>query len=185
MSGPTIRPGAREKAARVKLLLLDVDGVLTDGRIVYDADGRETKAFYVRDGHGIKMLRDAGVEVGIVTGRRSTIVKIRARELGIVLVYQGVHDKVALWCVICDERGLAPEATAYVGDDILDVPLLRKVGFAAAVADAEPCALDAAHFVAARPGGHGAVRDIAEFILHAHGAWETATAEYLAGRDSA
>jgi 3-deoxy-D-manno-octulosonate 8-phosphate phosphatase (KDO 8-P phosphatase) len=179
MSGPTIRPGAREKAARVTLLLLDVDGVLTDGRIVYDTEGRETKAFYVRDGHGIKMLREAGVEVGIVTGRRSVVVEIRARELGIGLVHQGIADKVALWRTICDERGLAPEATAYVGDDIQDVPLLRNVGFAAAVADAEPCVLEAAHYIAGRPGGFGAVRDIAEFILHARGAWDAVTSEYL------
>jgi 3-deoxy-D-manno-octulosonate 8-phosphate phosphatase (KDO 8-P phosphatase) len=169
----------------VKLLLLDVDGVLTDGRIVYDAEGRETKAFYVRDGHGIKMLREAGIEVGIVTGRRSAVVEIRARELGIAQVHQGVTDKVALWRTICGERQLPPEATAYVGDDVLDVPLLRRVGFAAAVADAEPCVLDAVHFVAARPGGHGAVRDVADFILQAHGSWETATAQHLAGRDDA
>jgi 3-deoxy-D-manno-octulosonate 8-phosphate phosphatase (KDO 8-P phosphatase) len=183
MSGPTIRAGAREKAARVTLLLLDVDGVLTDGRIVYDADGREVKAFYVRDGHGIKMLQQAGIEVGIVTGRRSTIVEIRARELGIDLVRQGVSDKVAVWRAICRERRLTPEATAYVGDDIQDVPLMRKVGLAAAVADAEPCVLEAADYVAGRSGGHGAVRDITDFILHAHGAWETATAEYLASNE--
>ena len=185
MSGPRIRPAAREKAARVKLLLLDVDGVLTDGRIAYDAEGGETKACYVRDGHGIKMLREAGVEVGIVTGRRSAVVEIRARELGIALVHQGVSDKVAVWCAISLDRRLEPEATAYVGDDVQDVPLMRRVGFAAAAADAEAGVLATAPYVAARPGGHGAVRDIADFILHDHGAWETATAEYLAGRDSA
>ncbi len=183
MSPPAIRAGAREKAARVKLLLLDVDGVLTDGRIVYDADGREAKAFYVRDGHGIKLLQRAGIEVGIVTARRSAVVEIRARELGIDLVCQGVSDKVAVWRAICGERGLTPEATAYVGDDIQDVPLMRNVGFAATVADAEPCVLEAADYVAGRPGGSGAVRDIADFLLHARGAWNTATAEYLASGD--
>ncbi len=182
MSGPTIRPGAREKAARVTLLLLDVDGVLTDGRIVYDADGREAKTFYVRDGHGIKLLQRAGIEVGIVTARRSAVVEIRARELGIDLVRQGVSDKVAVWRAHCGERRLAPEATAYVGDDIQDVPLMRKVGFAAAVADAEPCVLEAAHYIAGRPGGRGAVRDITDFILHAHGAWDAATSEYLSSK---
>lgn len=180
MSGPVIRPGAREKAARVTLLLLDVDGVLTDGRLVYDADGKEVKAFYVRDGHGIRLLQRAGVAVGIVTARRSAVVEIRARELGIDLVCQGASDKVAVWRAICDERRLTPEETAYVGDDIQDVPLLRRVGFAAAVADAEPCVLEAAHYIAGRSGGRGAVRDIADFILRARGAWETATAEYLA-----
>src|SRR5512139_2437389 len=97
MSGPVIRTGAREKAARVTLLLLDVDGVLTDGRIVYDADGKEIKAFHVRDGHGIKMGQRAGVEVGIITGRRSAVVEIRARELGIRLIRQEALDKVAAW----------------------------------------------------------------------------------------
>jgi 3-deoxy-D-manno-octulosonate 8-phosphate phosphatase (KDO 8-P phosphatase) len=185
MSGPAIRAGAREKAARVTLLLLDVDGVLTDGKIVYDADGREAKTFHVRDGHGIKMLQRAGVTVGIVTARRSVAVEIRARELGIDLVCQGVSDKVAVWRALCGEWGLPPEATAYVGDDIQDVPLLRKVGFAAAVADAEPCVREAAHYVAGRPGGCGAVRDIADFILHARGAWDAATSEYLSTKNDA
>ena len=183
MSGPVIRPGARERAARVTLLLLDVDGVLTDGRLVYDADGEEAKAFYVRDGHGIKLLQRVGIAVGIVTARRSVGVATRARELGIELVYQAASDKVAVWRAICDERRLTPEETAYVGDDIQDVPLLRKVGFAAAVADAEPCVLQAVDYIAGRPGGRGAVRDIADFILHARGAWETVTAEYLASKN--
>ena len=180
MSGPVIRPGARERAARVTLLLLDVDGVLTDGTLVYGADGEEAKAFYVRDGHGIKLLQRVGIAVGIVTARRSVGVATRARELGIELVYQAASDKVAVWRAICDERRLTPEETAYVGDDIQDVPLLRQVGFAAAVADAEVCVLEVAHYITGRPGGFGAVRDIADFILHARGAWETATAEYLA-----
>ena len=179
MSGPAPGPEARERAARVTLLLLDVDGVLTDGVLVYGADGGEAKAFYVRDGHGIKLLQRAGIAVGIVTARRSTVVEVRARELGIELVYQGASDKVAVWRAICDERRLTPQETAYVGDDIQDVPLLRKVGFAAAVADAEPCVREAAHYVAGRPGGRGAVRDIADFILRAHGAWENVAREYL------
>jgi len=179
MSGPVIREGAREKAARVTLLLLDVDGVLTDGGIVYDAEGREIKAFHVRDGHGIKMIQGAGVEVGIITGRRSAIVEIRARELGIGLVRQRALDKVAAWREILGEKHLAPEQTAYVGDDIVDVPLMRAVGFAAAVADAEPHVAAVADYVASRPGGRGAVREIIEFLLHARGAWETAAAQYL------
>lgn len=183
MSGPTIRAGAREKAARVTLLLLDVDGVLTDGTIVYDAAGREAKAFYVRDGHGIKLLQGAGIAVGIVTARRSAVVEMRARELGIDLVRQGVSDKVAVWRDICREKQLTPASTAYVGDDIQDVPLMRNVGFAAAVADAEPGVIEAADYVACRPGGRGAVRDIADFLLHVRGAWQAATAEYLGSGD--
>jgi 3-deoxy-D-manno-octulosonate 8-phosphate phosphatase (KDO 8-P phosphatase) len=183
MSDPVIRAGAREKAVRVALLLLDVDGVLTDGKIMYDADGREIKTFHVRDGHGIKMLQQAGVEVGIVTGRRSPIVETRARELGVALVRQGVSDKVAVWRDMLKEKGLAPAQTAYVGDDILDIPLLRAVGFAAAVGDAEGSVTHAADYVAGRPGGNGAVRDIAEFILRARGSWEAVTAEWLGSRD--
>jgi 3-deoxy-D-manno-octulosonate 8-phosphate phosphatase (KDO 8-P phosphatase) len=172
-----IRAAASEKAARVTLLLLDVDGVLTDGRIIYDADGGESKAFYVCDGHGIKMLQRAGVEVGIITGRRSAVVEIRARELGITLVRQGAPDKVATWREILTEKERTPEATAYVGDDLVDIPLLRQVGFAAAVADAE--AEVAADYVAGRRGGRGAVREITDFLLRARGVWTQATTAYL------
>lgn len=183
MTGPMIRATAREKAARVTLLLLDVDGVLTDGRIIYDADGREIKAFHVRDGHGIKMLQRAGVEVGIITGRRSAVVEIRARELGITLVRQGAQDKVAVWREILEEKRLEPEETAYVGDDIVDIPMMRSAGFAAAVADAEADVIEAADYVAGRRGGRGAVREIIDFLLRARGAWETATAAYLGSGD--
>ncbi len=185
MSAPVVRKGARAKAARVTMLLLDVDGVLTDGRLLYDADGRELKAFHVRDGHGIKMLQQAGVVVGIITGRRSAMVEARARELGITLLKQGVADKVAAWRDILAARGIPPEATAYVGDDILDVPLLRAAGFAACVADAEPCVRKMADYIAGRPGGNGGVRDITDFLLRARGEWEAVTAPLLAPRDDA
>lgn len=179
MKSPRVRPEAAEKAARLRLLLLDVDGVLTDGGIVYDAEGREIKRFHVRDGHGIVMLRRAGVEVGIITGRTSPVVPVRARELGIALVRQGAVDKVAAWREILAERRLLPEETGYVGDDIVDVPLLREVGFAAAVADAEEYVLSAVDYVASRPGGRGAVREIIEFVLRASGAWETVASRYF------
>ncbi len=181
MTEPVVRPGAAAKAARVTLLLLDVDGVLTDGGIVYDDTGREIKRFHVRDGHGIKMLQRAGVAVGIITGRTSGVVAVRAKELGISLVRQGATDKVAAWRDILASRGEAPEATAYVGDDIVDVPLLRSVGFAAAPADAEPYVADAADFVASRPGGHGAVREIVEFRLGTSGRGAAAVARYFGG----
>jgi 3-deoxy-D-manno-octulosonate 8-phosphate phosphatase (KDO 8-P phosphatase) len=179
MITPVIRAGAREKAARVKLLLLDVDGVLTDGRLVYDAAGQELKIFHVRDGQGIKLLIQAGIEVGILSGRRSHVVEVRARELGIRLVQQQVRDKVAAWRQVLEERGLTPADTAYVGDDLPDVLLLRKVGFAAAVGDAIPEAIEAAHYVAGQPGGKGAIREISEFLLRARGAWEAATKDFL------
>jgi len=163
----------------VTLLLLDVDGVLTDGGIVYDDTGREIKRFHVRDGHGIKMLQRAGVEVGIITGRTSGVVAVRAKELGISLVRQGAMEKVAAWREILVSRGLSPEVTAYVGDDIVDVPLLKSVGFAAAPADAEPYVREAADFVSSRAGGHGAVREIVEFVLRSGGRWESVASRYL------
>ena len=179
MTAPVERPGAAARAARVTLLLLDVDGVLTDGGIVYDDGGREIKRFHVRDGHGIKMIQRAGVEVGIITGRSSGVVAIRAKELGISLVRQGATDKVAAWREILASRGISPEGTAYVGDDIVDVPLLKSVGFAAAPADAEAYVLDAVDFVSSRGGGRGAVREIVEFILRSGGRWDAATSRYF------
>ncbi len=179
MSAPVVRAGAAEGAARVRLFLTDVDGVLTDGGIVYDAAGVETKRFHVRDGHGIKMLQRAGVAVGIITGRTSEVVAIRARELGIGIVRQGAKDKTAVWRDLISGSGLCPAETAYVGDDIVDLPLLRSVGFSAAPSDAEPYVLEAVHFAASRPGGHGAVREIVEFILRARGSWDAVASRYL------
>ncbi len=183
MNGPAARPGAEEKAARVRLFLTDVDGVLTDGGILLDGKGMETKRFHVRDGHGIKMLQRAGVAVGIITGRSSDVVAVRARELGVGIVRQGAFDKVAVWREILAERGVRPEESCYVGDDIVDVPILRGVGFSAAPCDAEPYVRDAVDFVSSRPGGMGAVREIIDFVLKANGSWGTVTAKYFEGRD--
>lgn len=181
MSGPVVRQGAAAGAARVRLFLTDVDGVLTDGGIIYDAAGVETKRFDVRDGHGLKMLQRAGVAVGIITGRNSEVVAIRARELGIDIVRQGVKDKVTAWREILDGSGLLPAETAYAGDDIVDLPLLRAVGFSAAPSDAEPYILDAVHFISSRAGGHGAVREIVEFLLRSRGSWDSVTSRYFSG----
>jgi 3-deoxy-D-manno-octulosonate 8-phosphate phosphatase (KDO 8-P phosphatase) len=182
MSGGQRRQGAEEKAARVRLFLVDVDGVLTDGGIVFDGNGLETKRFHVRDGHGIKMMQRAGIEVGIITGRTSEVVRIRAEELGIVRVRQGVFDKVAAWREMLEETGLTPEESAYVGDDIVDIPLMRRAGFAATVADAEEYVRSEADFISSRRGGHGAVREIIEFVLSACGAWGKVTAKYFGAR---
>ena len=179
MSGGQAREGASGKAARVRLFVIDVDGVLTDGGILFDGNGVETKRFHVRDGHGIKMMQRAGIEVGIITGRTSEAVRIRAEELGISLVRQGIFEKLAEWRDILGERGLSPEESAYVGDDIVDIPLLRQVGFAAAVADAEEYVLSEVDFVSSRRGGDGAVREIIEFVLHSCGAWDAVTAKYF------
>jgi 3-deoxy-D-manno-octulosonate 8-phosphate phosphatase (KDO 8-P phosphatase) len=177
---PTVRPGAREKAAKVRLLLLDVDGVLTDGGIVYDAEGVELKRFNVRDGHGVVMMRRAGIEAGIITGRTSAVTAVRAKELGIGIVVQGALDKSAALDRVLAEAGVPAEAVAYVGDDIVDLPVIRRVGFSAAPADAEGYVLDAVDFVASRGGGRGAVREVIEFLLRATGLWEKASARYFA-----
>jgi 3-deoxy-D-manno-octulosonate 8-phosphate phosphatase (KDO 8-P phosphatase) len=183
MTPPVVRPGAEEKAARVRLFLTDVDGVLTDDGIIHGSDGVETKRFHVRDGHGLKMLQRGGVAAGILTGRTSAVVPIRARELGIGIVLQGAADKLAAWREILAEQGVPPEQTAYVGDDIVDLPLLRAVGFSAAPADAEPYVLDAVDYVSSRPGGGGAVREIVEFLLRANGSWAAVSAKYFRPED--
>ncbi|MHB8763464.1 MAG: KdsC family phosphatase [Deferrisomatales bacterium] len=167
------------RLARVELLLLDVDGVLTDGRIVLDDRGVETKAFDVRDGHGLKLLGRAGVAVGLVTGRRSRVVEHRARELGITEVHQGVRDKLAVVRHILERRGLAAEAVAYVGDDVVDLPVLLRVGVAVTVADAPEYVRERVHWVTGRPGGRGAVREVCEGLLRARGDWERVTRAYF------
>jgi len=182
MTGPRIGPQARERAARVRVFLTDVDGVLTDGGIVFDGNGLESKRFHVRDGHGIKLLQRGGLEVGIISGRSSDAVDVRARELGVRLVRQGAHDKTAVLREILSETAVSSAECAYVGDDIVDLPILRSVGFSAAPSDAEPYVLEAVDFVASRPGGMGAVREIIEFVLRATGAWERVTGKYFDGK---
>jgi 3-deoxy-D-manno-octulosonate 8-phosphate phosphatase (KDO 8-P phosphatase) len=157
----------RSLAARIRLLILDVDGVLTDGRLWFGADGEALKAFHVRDGHGIKQLRDAGIEVAIISGRRSAAVDARMRELGVTRVAQGVQDKqLALEALLAELRVAAAEAACLV-DDLPDMPLLRNVGLPAAVADAHPAVLAAARHVTALPGGQGAVREFCDLLLAA------------------
>lgn len=165
--------------ANIKLLLLDVDGVMTDGRIIYDNNGVETKAFDVKDGHGLKLLQRAGIRVGIITGRQSAIVARRAEELGIELLYQGVKDKSLPFNAILQKLALLPEEVAYVGDDIVDLPVMRKVGFAAAVADAVDDIKPYADLVTRRAGGRGAVREICDFLLKESGRWADVTCHYF------
>lgn len=167
-----------KKLLRIKVLVLDVDGVLTDGRIIFDDTGREMKFFHVRDGHGIKMLMRSGVEVIFLTGRTSAIVDHRARDLGIRTVYQGAKDKISVFRKMLEEKGLIPEETACMGDDITDVPLFKACGFSAAVADACEEARKAADFVTRTGGGKGAVREICELILKAQGKWAESTRRY-------
>jgi 3-deoxy-D-manno-octulosonate 8-phosphate phosphatase (KDO 8-P phosphatase) len=162
----------RAKAAKVRLLVLDVDGVMTDGRIIMDHEGREIKAFDVRDGHGIKLLRQAGIEVAMLTGRNSPVVQQRADDLGIPWVRQGVHDKVATYEEIAGEEGITAEETCFVGDDLVDIALLKRVGLPICVADGAQEAKDAALYVTQCLGGRGAVREVCDLLLQAQGKWE-------------
>lgn len=158
-----------ERAKKIKLILLDVDGVMTDGSIILDSTGTEIKAFHVRDGHGIKMAQKAGLIIGIITGRNSKVVNIRARELGITEVYQGTVDKGIVYAGIIAKYGLADEDVAFIGDDIVDIPILRRVGLAVAVADADPGIRPYVHMITKSEGGRGAVREFINFVLSTQG----------------
>jgi 3-deoxy-D-manno-octulosonate 8-phosphate phosphatase (KDO 8-P phosphatase) len=154
---------ARLKA--IKLLLLDVDGVLTDGSILLDGRGNELKAFHVRDGHGIKMAQREGMIIGIITGRVSEVVNIRARELGIQEVHQGTHEKITVYEGILSRYELRDDEVAYMGDDVVDLEIFKRVGIAVAVADADPAVKPYAHLVTKTGGGRGAVREFINLIL--------------------
>ena len=167
-----------DKLADIRLLLLDVDGVMTDGGIIYDGNGLETKTFNVKDGHGIKMLQRYGIEVGIITGRTSLVVDIRAKELGVELVYQGALKKLESYRDIKRRTGLVDNQIAYMGDDVIDVPVMKQVIFAAAPSDALIEARNAAHYVTSLAGGRGAVREVCDLILRGRGLWNEIVARY-------
>ena len=154
---------------RVQMLVLDVDGVLTDGRLFYGPRGESLKAFHVRDGHGIKQVMAAGITVAIISGRRSAALARRARELGIRHVTQGANDKLEALNKLAKSRSVALEHCACVGDDTPDVPMLQRARLAVAVADAHPTARAVAHWVTSSPGGHGAVREVCDLLLNARG----------------
>lgn len=160
------------KCRAIELLLSDVDGVMTDGRIIYDNQGIETKRFHVRDGVGIKLWQKSGNRFGIITQRSSNAVKIRASELDVSLVRQGAADKMAALHEIIEKLGLELHQVGYIGDDLPDLPVLRAVGIGAAVADAAPEVRQAADYITSLPGGHGAVRETVEMILQNQQRWE-------------
>src|SRR5262245_23251086 len=163
-----------ERLARIEILLLDVDGVLTDGHIVYGGDGGEVKAFHVRDGSGLKAWRGLAKKAGIITGRSSKIVSLRAAELGLDAVVQGAEAKLPAFRGVLEKLGLAADQACYVGDDLPDLPVLDVSGLAVAVADACPEVIARAHYVTQRPGGNGAVREVIELILKSQGLWQAA-----------
>ena len=168
------------RAAGVRLLLLDCDGVLTDGRITPVEGGEELKSFHTHDGHGLVMLHRAGLRSGIISGRTSRLVELRAKDLGISYVRQGALNKIEVFESLLREAGEEPGGVAYVGDDVVDIPLMRRCGLGVAVADATPDTRDAAHHVTRLPGGHGAVREVCELILKAQGRWDELMKRYLA-----
>jgi 3-deoxy-D-manno-octulosonate 8-phosphate phosphatase (KDO 8-P phosphatase) len=168
------------RASRVRLLLLDCDGVLTDGRITPVVGGDELKSFHTRDGHGLVMLHRAGLRSGIISGRTSGLVELRAADLGISFVRQGAHNKVEAFEGLLSEAGIEASEAAYVGDDVVDIPLMRRCALAVAVADATAETRAAAHYVTRLPGGFGAVREVCELILKAQGRWDELMKRYLA-----
>ncbi|HEY0377156.1 MAG TPA: HAD hydrolase family protein [Pyrinomonadaceae bacterium] len=167
------------RAARVKLLLMDCDGVLTDGRITLLENGDEEKSFHTRDGHGIVLLHRAGLSSGIISGRTSSLVQRRARELGMRYVRQGTWDKIKDFSELLAEAGVTEDEVAFVGDDVTDIPLMQHSELAVAVADAVAETRAAAHYVTQLPGGHGAIREVAELILKAQGRWSELMKRYI------
>lgn len=161
-------PAARARA--ISLLVLDVDGVLTDGRLVYGPTGERTKVFHVRDGQGLVLAREAGLDVAIVSGRDSAAVARRMAELGVSEVHQGIRDKTAVLGRLCARRRIDASAAAFMGDDLPDLPVMRQVGLAMAPADAVPEVRRAAHWISRLPGGAGAVREAVEWLLRARDA---------------
>ena len=168
-----------EKAARIKLVIFDVDGVLTDGSLYLGDDGQEYKAFHSRDGHGMKMLRASGVEVAVITGRRSQVVDRRMAGLGIEHVYQGQEEKAPVFHALLEKLGLDASQVAYVGDDVVDLPVMRRAGLAIAVQDAHSLVKRCAHWQTPSAGGRGAARDVCELILEAQGKLDAALRKYL------
>ena len=170
---------ALRRAKDLKLMIFDVDGVMTDGTLYYSERGEELKAFNIQDGHGIKMLRQYGVEVALITGRKSRAVELRALNLGIAHLYQGAEDKREAHGALLAQLGLATEQSGCMGDDLPDLPLITRCGFAATVPAAPDALKTRAHYVTRAGGGHGAVREVCEFILRAQGALERAISAHL------
>lgn len=170
---------AVSRAARIRLMIFDVDGILTDGSLHYGTDGELIKTFNVLDGHGIKLLQQSGVATAIISARKSDIVAKRAADLGILHLFQGVHDKRTAFEQLLATTGVATDACGFVGDDVIDLPILLRVGFAASVPNAHAEVKSRVHYVTQASGGRGAARELCDFILRAQGNYEAALAPYL------
>ena len=174
------RRDALERARRVRLMLFDVDGVLTDGRLWYGPSGEELKAFGTLDGHGIKVLMQSGVAVALLSGRTSPAVAVRATELGVPHVLQGVDDKLAAFEALCAKLGIPAGETGFMGDDLIDLPVLRRCGFACAPREAHELVRSHVQYIARAPAGAGAAREICDLLMRSQGTLEAALARYLA-----
>ena len=170
----------QDKARQLRLMAFDIDGVMTDGKLYFSPRGDEMKTFFSRDGLGLKMLARAGIKLAIITGRDSPIVTQRAQNLGIERVYQGVEDKRAVMAQILEGERLDFSQGGYMGDDVVDLAVMRACGFSATVPDGHPSVKQIADYVASAPAGSGAVREVCEFILQAHGKWDAVLAAYQA-----
>ncbi|ANQ83931.1 KdsC family phosphatase [Azoarcus olearius] len=168
-----------ESAAKIRLMGFDVDGVLTDGSLYFTPNGEEIKVFSSLDGHGIKMLQQAGIEVAIISGRSSRALALRAANLGIGELHMGVEDKRACLDDLLARRGIARAEAGYMGDDVVDLPILRACGFSATPADGHPFVREHVDFVASRDGGRGAVREVCDFLLASRGVLDAMHAAYL------
>lgn len=171
---------AIERARDVKLIIFDVDGVMTDGTLFLADDGQEYKGFNSLDGHGLKMLKSTGVELAIITGRNSQLVAHRARNLGITHLHQGAHDKLMVYRQLLQDLDLGAEQTAFMGDDVVDLPVMRRTRLSIAVPAAPDLVKAHSHYITRREGGRGAVREACEFIMRAQGTFDAQMALYLA-----
>ena len=169
----------KSSLADVELLVLDVDGVLTDGTLIINTDGSESKFFNSLDGHGIRMWHRAGLLTAIISGRRSEATGIRAAQLEITHVFQGCHDKLPAFEKLLGRTGLSASEAVYIGDDVLDIPIMRRVGFAVAAANAVDELKGCCHYITSSPGGGGAVREVVEYILKNTGRWNDLMQRYL------
>lgn len=175
----SLSPALKSRASAVRLMIFDVDGILTDGSLHYGADGELIKTFNVLDGHGIKQLQQSGVATAIISARKSALVERRAADLGISHVHQGVHDKFKVFAALLETLALTPDAVGFIGDDVIDLPILCRVGFAASVPNGHAEVKSRVHYVTQAGGGRGAARELCDLIMKAQGTYDAALASYL------
>ncbi len=177
-NGHSTAAEVKRRARKIRLLAFDVDGVLTDGRVTFTSHGEEVKSFDIKDGHALKLAGRHGIAVAFITGRESIMVDRRAAELGVTLVFQGAKDKATSLRLLLSQTGLSADEVAYMGDDLVDLPVMRRVGLACAVSDAVPEVLERAHWVSKAQGGRGAARELVAMVMEAQGLWDQVLEHY-------